>query len=420
MDKHPIDKIFHDGLSQEHWRPSDDNWQEALSLIRAERRKKRKIAFWWIFGAVLITSVLTIYWFSPGYDAQQGEQTASNVVIAEQKNDDPLDTQLLINHEGYKETDISSPLKVEDEKRRSTTLHSPISKSKSSENPLSNRASIKGSLFHDEGNEVKASVKHQEKLQIVEHTVPFARPMLLPLAQLHSGIPYIEDQRQHGATITNSITAIGPVINVSRTTLLSGWTLGLGVDMFPGLFSGQDKFGDFRLRLGYQLAVHDNFAFGIWSGLRYFNGDLPVHAQVKRVEYAIGSRTTSFQLQADQLIMAGVGAGVQYGTGRHRLSLGFTVDYIAGAYGSLREQYFNQDWVALDGRNAKPELVSDQKSWLATEGLNRWQHSTEFAYSYAITSRIELGVAWTHQFSSIVLNDELSRDRMSVSIKKIF
>jgi len=249
-----------------------------------------------------------------------------------------------------------------------------------------------------------------------------AAPQLLP--SIVSGVSALQSVWEPMPVVFNAVInetglPIRDKILPVRSALPQGFTLQSYSDVYRGLIGTGDRFHDHAVRAGYQWAIHRNFGVEPRIGVRLFAGSLPVHAQVAQVSYAIGHETTTFQLQADRVIMAGAGLTFHAGIGHHRFSAGVDGDRVIAAYGDFREQFFSQER-KLQDRNTRPVTVAERRSWLALEGLERWQFTSELSYRYEIAPRLELGLSWLHRYEHFVRNDDLPSDRLSFSIKKIF
>lgn len=426
MDKHPIDRLFKDKLDSREWAFSQSAWDDALTLLRSQKRRKRKLlVLWWTFGTISLLGISGLAWTFLR-ETPQDLRTIELVAEQEISSEAELTQGTSLAHPAQTDMDASSPggstqmEKVDKQTRTATpqreknqvTLHNPKANVmlESASRQSKKDADPSDILMPDNGSDI--SMTFPSNLKRSEHPVAAIATLVNPVKWNDDLIPSFE-------SIVPKVRDI--IIPAYRTAggLVSGLALTFLTDVNPGLLSNDEQFQDHSLRFGYQQAFSPYFAAEIRGGSRFFSGELPVHAQTAQVSYAIGSETTTFQLKADQLIMAGVGLALHTGYRKHRLSAALDVDRVIAAHGIIREQLFVQER-RLQDRTAKPVTVSEQRTWIDTDGITPWNYSTEFSYRFAISPKFELGVAWIHRYQELVINDEYYSDRLSFTVKKIF
>src|SRR5690606_13601181 len=81
MDRHPIDRFYSDRINRDkEWGGKDIAWNEAISMIRESRRKRRQIIAWWILGLALLVAVSLLVFVE--WKETPDKAGHSNLVIA--------------------------------------------------------------------------------------------------------------------------------------------------------------------------------------------------------------------------------------------------------------------------------------------------------------------------------------------------
>lgn len=426
MDKHPIDRLFKDKLDSHEWAFSQSAWDDALILLRSQKRRKRKlIVLWWTFGVISLLGISGLAW-TLLRESSQNPRAMELVAAQELSSEAELTKEPSLKH--TRQSDMEATLPSGTAQIENVDKQIRTAKPQLEENQVT--------LHNPKANDMLTSASHQDNKDAgtpdilildnrsdIDITFPsnltFSERPVAAIATLLNPVKWNDDLDPSVASIVPVVSDI--IFPTQRTTggLVSGLAITFLTDVNPGLLSNDEQFHDHSLRIGFQQAFSPYFAAEIRGGSRFFSGELPVHAQTAQVSYAIGSETTTFQLKADQLIMAGVGLALHSGYRKHRLSVALDVDRVIAAHGIIREQLFVQER-RLQDRTAKPVTVSEQRTWIDTKGISPWNYSTEFSYRFAISPKLELGVAWIHRYQELVINDEYYSDRLSFTAKKIF
>lgn len=426
MDKHPIDRLFKDKLDSHEWAFSQSAWDDALILLRNQKRRKRKLlVLWWTFGAISLLGISGLAWFLLK-ETSQDPRTIELVAAQELSSEEELPKGASFEHTAQVDkggTSPSSSFQIDNVDKQARTIHPQLEENQMTlHNPKAN-GMLRNASVHENMDAGTADILKPDLKSDIG--VPF--PSIVnssehPVAAIATFVNPVKWNDDLVPSVASIVPVVRDVIYPAHRSaggLVSGLTITFLTDVNPGLLSNDQQFQDHSLRLGFQQAFSPYFAAEIRGGSRFFNGELPVHAQTAQVSYAIGSETTTYQLKADQLIMAGIGLALHAGYKKHRLSAALDVDRVIAAHGIIREQLFVQER-RLQDRTAKPVTVSEQRTWIDTDGITPWNYSTEFSYRFAISPKFELGVAWIHRYQELVINDEYYSDRLSFTVKKIF
>lgn len=460
MDRHPIDRFFSDRINREkEWGGKEIAWNEALSMIRDSRRKRRQVVVWWILGMGLLVAVSLLI-FDEWKESPE-KASHSNPVIANspQSLPDPsqyghtIDSLLSLSKGKSNVTSDRSPYNpnVELDAAKSDSGHQPeILLNSRGENGLPQYENIHDSGPGNNTRLSKLTSKNASKESDVRDTHSMeskvqSNPTRIREEGVYSNLELTDERMLNKMELLASIGLSENLKSVNEEKLLeinppsvelsselasggikptisgikSSWTAEINMAAAPGILSKPGDYQGYKFLLGRQFRMTNNLGIEFQGGGTFIQTNLPVHQQSIQQTFDVGYSTTTYQLQAESVVTLGMRMKINTGVNKHRIFAYMGADKVVAAYGDYREMYFEQAY-KLQDRNAKPILVNEENTWLDTDGLRPIVWSAGFGYNYQITKSIELGLSWEHRLSKLVETEKNRRDHVSIVARKLF
>lgn len=460
MDRHPIDRFFSDRINRDkEWGGKDIAWNEAISMIRESRRKRRQVIAWWILGLALLVAVSLLVFVE--WKGTPEKAWHSNLVIANSTQSMPDRAQ-----RGHINDTISSHSKgISDVTTQRSPYNASIelhaAKLNSGHKPETWENSRLENDIADNVKRLDSDPGHSNRLSPLKsenvRTEPVVRDayskepigQLNPTGKKDEGINAgleLTDERMHNkmelissielsenlkslnkekllkidpvsVELNSALTSAG--IKPTNSGIKSSWSAEINMAVAPGILSKPDDYQGYTFLMGRQFRLSNNLGLEFQGGGTFIKTNLPVHQQSVQQTFDVGYSTTTYQLQAESIVTLGLRMKINTGVNRHRIFAYIDADKVIAACGEYRELYFEQAY-KLQDRNAKPILVNEENTWLDTDGLGPIVWSAGFGYNYQITKSIELGLSWEHRMSKLVKTEKNRRDHVSIVARKLF
>ncbi len=424
-----LDKYFQDKLHERKFEMKEEYWLGAQKLLEAdERKRKRRVLFWWFSGGLGLLLVGLMGWLLLGENGTDRASTNPTQQVASEGGPVAQNGQAVQPEKGNSAMVVEQPDSVSaaragasfadgEKNKKKVEVGNASAVFKKSESTDKQRVAKQKSQSQIGAQQSKNSTEDGEKhgemaIETKSKTISEAASNN---DQYTSSTENAKPQKSESALGFERIANLEklPILfayvvgNFEEKVLATTtqkiipqqprqWHFGLMASQlaFPQVDSGEQRL--LGQRMG--LVVRCDFRSGLYlsTGMQYHRrvGTFGPSAEAFGRNYRFGLELDTLQLRPNGLHYLGLPIVIGFERNRHQLEAGLLLDYLAGVrgqVGSYRKQ----------GEPPVKVFTATETGWMERTGYRKFVPTAQLAYRYNLVGQWSLGLNLNYQLGGI-------------------